>query len=513
MAVENLMAIMNQNTQQFVASAIVKKELELQVGNPVKLKQATGGAPLTVHVGPAPIQEALNDSQLSHEVFFDIQKRGDFSNNQILAIAKSFREKIGHLAVQPNLKRALVDEGESLAEFFEVRDMSLDVKNENDVYVKVQKPVVLCKNLPDFILRILKERGLEHVIVFKKYGMDGGGSFFKICLNVFKDESVSSPEKKKTASSSRSAAKFKDSGVKKLLLIAVVEGVPETYSNVQMILNALNIEFIDFSLASDLKLCNIACGMQGHSSSFPCMYCLSKRPFLEKGVLRTFGMLRQLAKAFKQSNGKDAKPYYSTVNEPLLKFSDEILVLDKIPPPELHIHLGVTNKFVDVISEKWGNDNMSNFLSRFNIQREPFRGKNLNGNNCVKFLQHVMDLEKALPGHLVQYAEALKHFDKVRKACFGNELDPNYRQLIKNFEGACTHLKIVKFSKLHILVDHVADFIERKQKPLGFYSEQASESVHADFQKTWDHYKRATSNPVYGNHLYRAVLRYNKKHL
>ena len=56
-------------------------------------------------------------------------------------------------------------------------------------------------------------------------------------------------------------------------------------------------------------------------------------------------------------------------------------------------------------------------------------------------------------------------------------------------------------------------FCERMQKSLGFYSEQASESVHADFQKTWEFFKRNNENPSFGSNLYKAVLRYNQKHI
>ena len=50
--------------------------------------------------------------------------------------------------------------------------------------------------------------------------------------------------------------------------------------------------------------------------------------------------------------------------------------------------------------------------------------------------------------------------------------------------------------KVHILEAHVCDFFERQKgtdyegKGLGFWSEQASESVHSDFKKHWAKYVR-----------------------
>ena len=63
-------------------------------------------------------------------------------------------------------------------------------------------------------------------------------------------------------------------------------------------------------------------------------------------------------------------------------------------------------------------------------------------------------------------------------------------------------------SKIHIVLDHLDQFVKRKGA-LGPYSEQASESVHADWIKTWDFYKSYPGE----DRLLKCVLKYNKKHI
>ena len=45
--------------------------------------------------------------------------------------------------------------------------------------------------------------------------------------------------------------------------------------------------------------------------------------------------------------------------------------------------------------------------------------------------------------------------------------------------------QLFSVNKVHILIDHVPDFCEAKQKGLGYFSEQASEAVHCNFKNTF----------------------------
>ena len=63
-------------------------------------------------------------------------------------------------------------------------------------------------------------------------GIDGGGGFFKVCLN-FKSRNVITPEEKskRSCSDEAFAFEFKDSGVNKLLILAIVKDICENNHN------------------------------------------------------------------------------------------------------------------------------------------------------------------------------------------------------------------------------------------------------------------------------------------
>ena len=90
---------------------------------------------------------------------------------------------------------------------------------------------------------------------------------------------------------------------------------------------------------------------------------------------------------------------------------------------------------------------------------------------------------------------------------------PSFKEDIKDFEICYRALGISITPKVHILIDHIPMFCERKQTSLGPYSEQASESVHSDFRKTWENYKVSPNNPSFGEKLLRTIVIYNARHL
>ena len=167
------------------------------------------------------------------------------------------------------------------------------------------------------------------------------GDFFKICLNIV--ENV--PKTRKNCK--RRNKKYLDSSVKKLFVLAIVKSVPETHENTKAIMKALNLENVklDFCLTADMKLQNIIMGLQGGSSTYPCVYCESARPFTKSGKLRTLGRIRKLSKSFKRSKKKNklGKDFFNCIHEPLFSGEDDDSILDLLPIPELHILIGIGN--------------------------------------------------------------------------------------------------------------------------------------------------------------------------
>ena len=69
----------------------------------------------------------------------------------------------------------------------------------------------------------------------------------------------------------------------------------------------------------------------------------------------------------------------------------------------------------------------------------------------------------------------LENFNNVVVACFGQELDPNFKTTIADSEQSYRSLGITVTPKVHVVFEHVAQFLEMKglKTGLGAWSEQA----------------------------------------
>ena len=95
----------------------------------------------------------------------------------------------------------------------------------------------------------------------------------------------------------------------------------------------------------------------------------------------------------------------------------------------------------------------------------------------------------------LDYVDTFQKFSKVLQACFSHTLDPSFKTAIEDFRNSYLQLNIPVTPKLHVVFFHVPDFGDRTQKGLAFYSEQAMESVHADFKSICAKYLVASHHP------------------
>ena len=153
--------------------------------------------------------------------------------------------------------------------------------------------------------------------------------------------------------SKRKRKKFLDSSVKKLFILGIVQGIPETNENVKKMMNALNLENVklDFCLTTDMKLQNILVGIQSGSCTYPCPYCEAPRPFENTANKRTLGRLRELSQKFQSDNAskKDAKDYLNAIFSPIIDGPDDMFIIDILPIPELHLHIGIGKQKIEMI--------------------------------------------------------------------------------------------------------------------------------------------------------------------
>ena len=161
---------------------------------------------------------------------------------------------------------------------------------------KTRRWVNNSNNLPFFVqifanlLISFCKRDHWKISLLVKVGIESGGGFLKICLSVFDMDNLVSGSKIGLSK------KFKDSGVKTVFLVAAVPYVPENYQNVKKLWLNLGLQNLDrrFTIATDLKLCNILLGMISHNSCRPRWWCdVEKRDsknhsFFEQSLLGLF---------------------------------------------------------------------------------------------------------------------------------------------------------------------------------------------------------------------------------
>ena len=177
------------------------------------------------------------------------------------------------------MKEKLLKNNHKLDDYFEhrVRRFIREDK-KNKVTENVQHHTVVCNNLSGLVDHVVEERQLNEHTLLTRIGLDGGGGFVKVCISVF---DLLSPT---TASRNTLTKKFKDSGVKKVMIIGIVPEIPENYYNMKRMWLDVGINMFnrEFTIAMDLKLCNILLGLMSHSSMHPCCWCDTDKYSLDK---------------------------------------------------------------------------------------------------------------------------------------------------------------------------------------------------------------------------------------
>ena len=123
-----------------------------------------------------------------------------------------------------------------------------------------------------------------------------------------------------------------------------------------------------------------------------------------------------------------------------------------------------------------------------------------------------------IPEDFLIFAETLEALKNVKIACFGAEAHPDYKEKIKEFEAKWEDLYIshdIWFTnKVHVIIDHVPQAIERTGKGLLGNSEQVVEATHAKFEKFWSKYVVVDlESDVHGERLLQCVIDFNSSNI
>ena len=311
--------------------------------------------------------------------------------------------------------------------------------------------------------------------------------------------------------------------MKKVMIIAIVPDIQENYCNIKRLWIETGIDRLSrkFTIASDLKLCNILLGLMSHGSTHPCCWCdVCKDNLSSKGVTRTIQNMMGLFWDYFEANAarKDAKNYGNVIHTNMFaggNIDEETPIFLLVPPPELHLLMGPVNKMYDELSKVW--TACEEWIQRLHIKKEEYHGGTFNGNDCRKLLKHVSILKEIAPTpslKVTKFIDAFEAFNNVVTACYGKTLAPDYKHKINAFRGAYKRLQISVTPKVHAVFFHISEFCDVVKMGLSPWSEQTAESLHHDFKGMWNSFKvRDTNHPEYGNRLLQSIIMYNSQHL
>ena len=152
----------------------------------------------------------------------------------------------------------------------------------------------------------------------------------------------------------------------------------------------------------DMKVIINLAGIQSSSSKYPCPYCHWISTYNGKNdvskpakpaKLRTFDSVRDNYNKWMTETGgnkKKAMDYYNCTELPLVPFEKDELIIERFPPPELHIFCGIFNHIYDGMIanpdmhdcvEKWSND--------VGVTRQFCPGHAFVGNHCSRLLKKI----------------------------------------------------------------------------------------------------------------------------
>ena len=156
---------------------------------------------------------------------------------------------------------------------------------------------------------------------------------------------------------------------------------------------------------------------------------------------------------------------------------------------------------------------MKQFSKKLGIVRGNFKNKDYNGNHCDKIMKNLDDLQLMVDQQFFPFIDTLRTLKDIKEACFKPILKPNWREAVARFKNAWQDLYIhfdIWFSnKVHILIEHLPQVIERTGKSLYFL-----EAAHAKFDIIWQRYKVTDlERDSHGEKLRNCVVDFNTKNI
>ena len=355
-----------------------------------------------------------------------------------------------------------------------------------------------------------------------RISIDGGGGSLKVLASIFDKN-----EDSEVIFTQREQPGSRLTGVNRVILLAYVEDLQETWHNLRIVLELLQLDGLSYRLAADMKLINILLGISSHSGKYACFICYGESN-LVAGPSCTYRHLKEMYAAYEAAGfpEKLMSQFYNVIRPCLINPDDlNIPIGDVIPPPQLHLHIGIVNWAWDLVKKMLG-ENQHNVLLNWSRTRSitvrGYQGTGLDGGNSKNFLKASKDLHIILAEkNAAPIKDMLHKFDLVTKACFSRDLLPDWRMILDSFVTSVWELvsfcKIelkIKLSitwKVHIMVCHVRPFLEKTNMGLADWSEQTGESAHHKVEVEMKRFRRDINNPLHGEKMLAGCSRFNSK--
>ena len=343
-------------------------------------------------------------------------------------------------------------------------------------------------------------------------GVDGGKGRLIVTLTISNDNSPK--------------PKIKNTAAKKTTVLACVSGIPENYENMAIIVDKLKLNQFskDIKMVADLKLINILNGLQSSSSTYPCAYGKCKKPTKlsgwVKGEDRTIQNILIDQESWETSTNKNRsqlKNFFNAESKPLITSQPEKRVMDIFPPPPLHlVKLGALNK---VYGELGKLVDLEPFEKSINIVKSTYHGGNFEGNECGKILNNITKLEehvKACDTKYLPFINVIWFLRLIDNIVNLPKLEPGYKEVIESFKDSYKILElefnVSVTNKVHIITDHLAEYMERNEATLLKTTDQTVECTHSKldrFLKEHGYFRKNNDNVSSRVKLFNGILAWN----
>jgi hypothetical protein len=467
-------------------------------------------------------------TEVTESVVINMISDFDLPDRKMLKILKRLRKMFGNSAFTPNIREALITRKLKVAKHFKKEKITFE-DGKGGEYTRW---AVYTEDLEVLLDFLCEERGVEANVAKLAIGMDSGQKRMLVTLSLMTPEPVDVDETKPKKL-------FKDSSNNRVIILAIVDDIPETYMNMKQLLEKLRIQdwWHHYQIVTDLKLNNIILGLTNCASKYGCPYCKGCKGFdgcWQKGDPRTLENIVEDNDMWKHSSGdqRDLKDFFNAKYNPLLVVPHSRLLsnilstpttLEMLPIPALHCgKLGPVNKILKSLGDYI---DLEPFYKQLSLVKTDQQKKEFQGPECDKILRNTDELREYLVCHngmhLLLFVHALDNIKEVYTIMHATTVPSNHREVIKKLENTWRMLMSTFFItmplKIHILIHHLSEYFETTGSTLRLVTDQVVESAHHKvlmFFKTHPNYNiKDKDTEECGEALLRAVIHFNSNNL